>query len=188
MATIRILIATAVFPFLISACSSDHSLSEHEKKMQAIDSVNAAFGAGAITFQIASDTLLNAWNDISNSCSLLIIQSSQKKTLKDLMNNPVLIKQYFSSVGKSDDILQVDKYIVMPGQGVTLHIDRSEGTKYVSIIAGYYPFPEKQHMLLFDIPIKVDEDGWWDKKWHVSLMPLVRKIYLGKESIKEIKL
>ncbi|HBH9906738.1 TPA: type VI secretion lipoprotein TssJ, partial [Escherichia coli] len=85
--------------------------------------------------------------------------------------------------GKADGILKVDKYIAMPGQEITLHIDRSEGAKYVGIIAGYYPFPGKQHMLLLDIPVDVVEDGWWTKSLHVSLSQLSEKISMGKESI-----
>ncbi|EEC7796050.1 type VI secretion lipoprotein TssJ, partial [Escherichia coli] len=61
--------------------------------------------------------------------------------------------------------------------------DRSEGAKYVGIIAGYYPFPGKQHMVLLDIPVNVIEDGWWNKSLHASLSPLFKKISMGKESI-----
>ncbi|EEW0635149.1 hypothetical protein EEQ68_24495 [Escherichia coli] len=114
----------------------------------------------------------------------MFLQASDKKSLQDLMNNQLLIKQFFSGVGKADGILKVDKYIAMPGQNITLHIDRSEGAKYVGVIAGYYPFPGKQHMMLLDIPVDVVEDGWWNKSLHTSLSPLFKKIFLGKESIK----
>ncbi|ELK1221650.1 type VI secretion lipoprotein TssJ, partial [Escherichia coli] len=90
----------------------------------------------------------------------------------------------FIGVGKADGILKIDKYIAMPGQDITLHLDRSEGAKYVGIIAGYYPFPGKQHMLLLDIPVDVTEQGWWKKSLHTSLSPLFKKISMGKESIK----
>lgn len=184
MSAMRRFIAVVVFPILISSCSGD--LYEQERKTQAINNVTPSFSAGAITLHVSSDPQLNAWDDISNSCSLLILQSPEKKTLQELMNNPVLIKQFFSSVGKADGILKVDKYTAMPGQELSLHIDRSEGTKYVGIIAGYYPFPGKQHMSLLEIPVEITEDGWWNKTWHASLTHLVKKIYLGKESIKVI--
>lgn len=99
------------------------------------------------------------------------------------MNNPVLIKQFFSGSGKADGILKVDKYIAMPGQDITLHIDRNEGAKYVGVIAGYYPFPGKQHMLLLDIPVDVVEEGWWNKSLHALLSPLSANILMGKETI-----
>ncbi|EEW0912170.1 TPA: type VI secretion lipoprotein TssJ [Escherichia coli] len=174
-----LLIAIAL-PFFISSCSDKYS---EQDKMQVINNVDTPFGAGLITFQISPDTQLNSLNDISNSCTLLFLQASGKKTLQDLMNNPVLIKQFFSGAGKIDGILKVDKYVAMPGQETTLHIDRSEGAKYVGIIAGYYPFPGKQHMVLLDIPVNVIEDGWWNKSLHASLSPLFKKISMGKESI-----
>ena len=153
----ELLLITMVLPFFITACSDKYS---EQDKIQAINNVDTPFGAGMLTFQISPDTQLNSLNEISNSCALLFLQSSGKKTLQDLMNNPALIKQFFSGSGKADGILKVDKYIAMPGQEITLHIDRSEGAKYVGVIAGYYPFPGKQHMLLLDIPVDVVEEGW----------------------------
>ncbi|WP_208463989.1 type VI secretion lipoprotein TssJ [Escherichia coli] len=164
----------------ITACSDKYS---EQDKMQAIINVDAPFGAGLLTFQISPDTQLNSLNEISNSCALLFLQASAKKTLQDLMNNPVLIRQFFNGSGKVDGILKVDKYIAMPGQDITLHIDRSEGAKYIGVIAGYYPFPGKQHMLLLDIPVDVVEEGWWNKSLYASLLPLFKHISMGKESI-----
>ncbi len=103
-----LLIAIAL-PF-ISSCSDKYS---EQEKMQVINNVDTPFGAGLITFQISPDTQLNSLNDISNSCTLLFLQASGKKTLQDLMNNPVLIKQFFSGAGKIDGILKVDKYVAM---------------------------------------------------------------------------
>ncbi|MDA6518817.1 type VI secretion protein, partial [Escherichia coli] len=102
-----------------------------QDRVQAINNADAPFGAGLLTFQISSDTQLNSLNEISNSCALLFLQASHKNTLQDIMNNPVLIKQFFIGTGKVDGILKVDKYVAMPGQEITLHIDRNEGTKYV---------------------------------------------------------
>ncbi|MXE06284.1 type VI secretion lipoprotein TssJ [Escherichia coli] len=178
--TMKYMLLIAMF-FFITSCSPKFS---EQDIIQAVNNVDAPFGAGLLTFQISSDTSLNSLNNISNSCALLFLQASDKKSLQDLMNNPLLIKQFFSGVGKADGILKVDKYIAMPGQNITLHIDRSEGAKYVGVIAGYYPFPGKQHMMLLDIPVDVVEDGWWNKSLHTSLSPLFKKIFLGKESIK----
>ena len=185
MTMISRLIPGIIFPFLISSCSTE--LFELEKRRLAVDNVTASFDAGAITLRISPDAQLNVWDDISNSCSLLLFQSADKKTLQDLMSNPIIIKQFFSGMGKADGILKVDKYTVMPGQELTLHVDRSEGAKYVSIIAGYYPYPGKQHMLLFDIPVEITEEGLWNKTLNASLAPLVKEIYLGKESIRSIQ-
>ncbi|HCT9357206.1 TPA: type VI secretion lipoprotein TssJ, partial [Escherichia coli] len=129
----KLLLITMVLPFFITACSDKYS---EQDKIQAINNVDTPFGAGMLIFQISPDTQLNSLNEISNSCALLFLQSSGKKTLQDLMNNPALIKQFFSGSGKADGILKVDKYIAMPGQEITLHIDRSEGAKYVGVIAG----------------------------------------------------
>ena len=113
----ELLLITIVVPFFITACSDKYS---EQDKIQAIKNVDTPFGAGMLTFQISSDTQLNSLNEISNSCAILFLQASGKKILQDLMNNPVLIKQFFSGSGKADGILKVDKYIAMPGQDLSL--------------------------------------------------------------------
>ncbi len=65
------------------------------------------------------------------------------------MNNPALIKQFFSGSGKADGILKVDKYIAMPGQEITLHIDRSEGAKYVGGYCRILSVPRKTTYVAF---------------------------------------
>ncbi|EFH8713335.1 type VI secretion protein, partial [Escherichia coli] len=59
----RCLLLIAIF---ITACSDKYS---EQDKIQAINNVDAPFAAGALTFQISSDTDLNSLNGISNSCS-----------------------------------------------------------------------------------------------------------------------
>lgn len=103
------------------------------------------------------------------------------------MDNPAMIKQLFHGAGSHDGILKIDRYVAMPGQSATLHIDRSENTKYLGIIAGYYPFPTKQHMLLLDIPVEVTKKGWWRGKWTAALATLDAKIILGQEAIRQVQ-
>lgn len=54
--------------FFITSCSPKFS---EQDIIQAINNVDAPFGAGLLTFQISSDTSLNSLNNISNSCTLL---------------------------------------------------------------------------------------------------------------------
>ncbi|MBE0719154.1 type VI secretion protein, partial [Escherichia coli] len=60
---------------------------------------------------------------IANSSVMLILQANEKGILENVMNNPVIIKQMFDGAGSFDGILKIDRYVAMPGQNTTLHID-----------------------------------------------------------------
>ncbi len=170
--------------FSITSCSTNAKNNPDREK--AISEVKSVFSPAAITLQVTADSGLNAWNDISNSCTLLIIQSADKQSLQNIMSDVSLIKRLYNNGGTSEGILKLDKYTAMPGLKSTIHIDRSERTRYVGVIAGYFPFPGSQHMLTFDIPVKVSAEGWFNKTWSASLAPLNKNIFLGKDSVKSI--
>lgn len=170
---------------LLSGCTADPAAFSSEK--QAIDQVAAPFSQGTITLEIQTDPDLNALHGIANSCTLLIIQAQKTSTLNKLLSSPFALKNLFSAAGAQDDILKVDRYPAMPGQSTTLHIDRGENTRYIAIVAGYYPFPQKQHMALVAIPVESESSGWWHKTWSAQLLPLSLKLRLGSNSISQFE-
>ncbi|ARD60472.1 type VI secretion system-associated lipoprotein [Kosakonia radicincitans DSM 16656] len=166
---------------LLSGCAEENTAPA--TKQQAIDQVAAPFAQGAITLAIQTDPDLNAVHGIANSCTLLVIQAQQANTLSKLLSNPFALKNLFSAAGAQDEILKVDRYAAMPGQHTTLHIDRSENTRYLAVVAGYYPFPQKQHMALIRIPVATESSGWWTPRWLAQLAPLTLTLHLGSNSM-----
>lgn len=168
---------------LLAGCAA--SPSAITTPAQAIAQVKAPFAEGAITLNVRTDPDLNALQGIANSCTLLVVQAEQSSTLNKLLSTPVALKSLFSAAGAQDDILKVDRYAAMPGQSTTLHIDRSEKTRYIAIVAGYYPFPQKQHMVLVAIPVTTTSQGWWNPTWLAALSPLSLTLHLGSNSISD---
>lgn len=166
---------------LLNGCAPDPTTAISQS--QAAAQVATPFAQGAITLDIQSDPDLNTLHNIANSCTLLVIQSKKTSTLNKLLDNPPKLKQLFNDAGAEDDILKVDRYSAMPGQRTTLHIDRSENTRYVAIVAGYYPFPQRQHMIIVAVPMTSESHGWWNKTWLAQLIPLSLKIRLSRNSI-----
>lgn len=166
---------------LLSSCAADpESVTTPEK---AIAQVIAPFAEGAITLTVQTSPYLNALDGIANSCTLLIIQAQHISTLKKLLTSRSGLKSLFSAAGARDDILKVDRYSAMPGQSITLHIDRNENTRFVAIVAGFYPFPQKQHMVLVAVPITTESQGWWHPIWEAKLSPMHLSLQLGTNSI-----
>jgi type VI secretion system VasD/TssJ family lipoprotein len=170
---------------LLSGCMSDSAITA--TKEQAMKQAPAPFAQGAISLDIQTDPDLNAWHDVANSCTVLLVQAQKSSTLDKLLSNPFALKGLFSAAGAQDDILKVDRYAAMPGQRTTLHIDRSENTRYIAIVAGYYPFPKKQHMAVVAIPVNRESHGWWNPVWQAHLAPLSLQLRLGREAITQIQ-
>jgi type VI secretion system VasD/TssJ family lipoprotein len=171
---------------LLSGCSGDQANNKVSDEQQAVDQVTAPFAQGAITLNITAEPGLNSWNEIANSCTVLVIQAQKASSLNKILSNPAQLKILFSGAGAEDDVLKVDRYAAMPGQRTTLHIDRSENTRNVAIVAGYYPFPKKQHMAMVSIPVTLNSTGWWAKTWTATLSPLTLDITLGSQSITQL--
>lgn len=152
-------------------------------KQQAINQVPTPFSQGSIALIIRANPDLNSWNEIANSCTVLVIQAHKAISLNKVLSDPAQLKSLFHGAGAEDDILKVDRYAVMPGQVTTLHIDRSENALQVAIVAGYYPFPQKQHMAIVNIPIILTSNGWWTKRWSAKLSPLTIDVTLGAQGI-----
>jgi len=180
-ATLLLLITS----ILLSGCSGDQP-NKASAEQQAISQVAAPFAQGAIALNITAEPGLNSWNEIANSCTVLVIQAQTTSAINKILSNPAQLKNLFNGAGAEEDILKVDRYPAMPGQQTTLHIDRSENARQVAIVAGYYPFPKKQHMALVSIPVTATSTGWWTKKWSAQLSPLILNVTLGSQSITKL--
>ena len=159
------------------------STGNQQAQQQAIDTMSTPFAGGAITLQLRAEPGLNTFNDLPNSCTVLLVQAANNSALDKVLNNPVTVKSLFAGAGGEGDVLQVDRYVMMPGQSNTLHIDRAINTRSIALVAGYYPFPAKQHMFRMDIPVETKRYGWFSSEWQASLMPVTLTVVLGKVGI-----
>lgn len=170
-----------LFSTLLFGCSLK-TVGEATEQL-AITRVNAPFAPGSITVAVQGDPDLNSLKGIANSCTILIIQSQEVDTLRTVLSDQIALKSLFNGNGTQNDILKVDYYAAMPGQNTTLHIDRSENARFFAIIAGYYPFPKRQHMVLAKIPVETTRFGLLIHHWKAELMPIKLKLRLGGSSI-----
>ncbi|MGB7801758.1 type VI secretion lipoprotein TssJ [Buttiauxella sp.] len=164
---------------LLAGCTSDNP----QGREQAISDVAAPAANGAITLQLRAEPGLNSLNDMPNSCTVLLLQTKEKPALDKILGNPATIKSLFAGAGSEGDVLQVDRYVMMPGQTNTVHIDRAQNTRHVALVAGYYPFPVKKHMVSAAIPVATESTGWWEPVWQAQLEPVTLSVTLGSESI-----
>lgn len=165
----------------VTGCNSSYST--EQQRQTAIEQASATFASDAINIDMIADPQLNAFNRVPNSCTVLIIQAERRDQLESLLNNPALLRNLFARAGGSENILKLDSYVMMPGQRVTLHLDRVEQARYVALIAGYYPLPNERHTRIFSIPLELSSQGWWNKRWQAHFIPINIEITLGEATI-----
>ncbi|WP_336844944.1 type VI secretion lipoprotein TssJ [Providencia rettgeri] len=170
---------------ILCGCTDKNIL--YINKQQAIENVATPFSQGAIKLILHTTPDLNSFKGIANSCVLLIIQAQKLDSLNMALSDPFELKALFSAAGSQNNILKIDQYAAMPGQDITLHIDRSESARYFAVVGGYYPFPQKQHMIIVEIPVITEGSGWWNDYWIAKLATVTLNLSLGKNSINQIK-
>lgn len=165
---------------VMSGCSSP---SKNEQRQQAIDVARAIYASNAIRLTLTAEPQMNAFNNMANSSTIIIAQASNREQLDKMMANPALLRNLFSGTGVAEGVLQLDSYVMMPGQSVSLHIDRAEQARYVSIIAGYYPAPDMAHTRIYPLPLSLTTEGWWHKRWLAKYIPIRVALTLGRQTI-----
>lgn len=170
-----------IFPLVLLLLTGCADNSSQEKK--AIAKVKAPYAANAIILEITAVPQLNIWYDMPNSCTVLVIQSVSQPAMKKILNNPAQVKSLFNGAGAGDEILQVDRYTVMPGQRNKLHIDRVENSRVVAMVAGYFPFPGRKHMAMFTVPVELSRHGWINPQWQANLVSFQASIVLGSSAL-----
>lgn len=159
------------------------SIEVDKERLLAMSDVKTPFAAGGVLVNLRAEPDLNSVNDMPNSCTVLIIQMQDPAALEQLLNNPVALRAQFSSGVPAENVLKTDRYVMMPGQSTTLHIDRAYGTRQVAFIAGYYPSPGKQHVLSIPVPVETWNAGWIFSNWQSGLGTLKLSVVLGKAGI-----
>lgn len=169
-----------VLALVITGCSSP---SINEERQRAIETARAIYASNAIRLRIAAEPQVNAFNNMANSCTVIIVQAQNREWLDKLMANPVLLRNLFSGAGAAEGLLQLDSYVMMPGQTVSLHIDRAQQARYVAVIAGYYPAPDNTDTRIYPLPLSLSQEGWLHTHWRAKYIPMCVTLTLGRQTI-----
>lgn len=170
-----------VFLFGVAGCADKND------QGKGLTYINAPYAPGAISINIQSTPGLNSWRNVANSCTTLVIQSERIDLLNEVLSDPIRLEKIFQGMGTDEAILKTDRYVALPGQQTTLHIDRSADTRVVAIVAGYYPFPQSHHIRTVTIPWEISYGGWFRKKPFAELTQLDLNMILGEQSIIKFK-
>lgn len=178
---IHLTLLIALFLPFLASCSIDSG-----KRQLALESIATHYAEGAVNIELTAEPGLNSWKEMANSVQVLVIQGSNKSQLDDVLKNKSELHALFNGASASDKVLKVDRYMLMPGQQHTLHIDRAETARQVAVVAGYYPFPGEGHIARFAVPELAEKKHWWSSEWQAQLALLQVSLTLGKSRITRI--
>jgi type VI secretion system VasD/TssJ family lipoprotein len=159
-----------IFPFIafLSSCSSSPKI---------IQPPEWEYERNAIQLHLTSDPRLNLYQKRAHSLILCVYHLKDLNGFNQLADEKDGLSKLLECSRFDPSVTYSKRLIVQPNQEVKESLDRTEGAKYVGIIAGYYSLRKDNTVRTFQIPVSLFNNP---KKLKIDL-------YLGPQEIREIK-
>lgn len=158
-----------VVVFAFSAVSCTLPLSNPQSKWE--------YEKSAIDLCIQSDPRLNLLQEKSHSLLVCIYHLRDLNGFNQLLDEKGGLPKLLECGRFDQGVTYAKRIVVQPNQGTTETMDRTEGAKYVGIVAGYYDLQKENAARSFQIPLSFFQNP---KKLSLNLQ-------LGPQGIKEIR-
>ncbi|MGA7827830.1 MAG: type VI secretion system lipoprotein TssJ [Geobacteraceae bacterium] len=131
----------------------------------------------AIDLCIQSDPHLNLLQEKAHTLMLCIYHLKDLNGFSQLMDEKDGLQKLLECRRFDPGVTYAKSIVIQPNQTTKETMDRSEGAKYVGIVAGYYELEKTNSVRSFEIPLSFFKNP---KKLSIDLA-------LGAKGIKEIK-
>jgi type VI secretion system VasD/TssJ family lipoprotein len=131
----------------------------------------------AIDLCIQSDPHLNLLQEKSHSLMVCVYHLRDLNGFNQLMDEKGGLSKLLECERFDPGVTYAKRIVVQPNQATKESMDRSEGAKYVGIVAGYYDLEKDNAVRTFQIPLSFFKNP---KSLSIDLA-------LGAKGIKEIK-
>nr|WP_321400664.1 type VI secretion system lipoprotein TssJ [uncultured Desulfobacter sp.] len=141
----------------------------------------------AVKIQVVADPMLNQDNKKAHTLYTCFYQLKDPNGFNQLCSDQsglyklLACKVFDSSVASSKHL------IVNPGETTTIVMNRAESAKYLALVAGYYTLEKDRITRLVEIPVVIEEKGFFSKERKKMPAPLDLTIYLGPEQIDKVE-
>ena len=131
----------------------------------------------AIHISLRSDPQLNLYKGNPHTLVLCVHQLSDPNVFNQLVDDEEGLSKLLECSRFDQGVMGSKRLVIRPGKELTRILDRSESTKYVGFVAGYFNLQKEHVVRLAQIPLS------FTKK------PKILKIdmYLGPQEISEFK-
>ncbi|RJR17429.1 MAG: type VI secretion system lipoprotein TssJ [Nitrospiraceae bacterium] len=132
---------------------------------------------GAINLRLKSGPDVNLYDGKAHTLLLCVYQLRDPNAFNQLFDEEDGISKLLECSRFDPSVMSSKRIVVQPNEDSTKTLDRSEGTKYVGIVAGYFQMEKKNITRLMQVPLGMLTGS--PKKMDIGL-------YLGPKEIQEI--
>lgn len=113
----------------------------------------------AIEVHIKADPQLNLYDGLPHTLLLCVYQLREPNAFNQLSDQPGGIYTLLECAPFDPSVTAAKRLIVHPDQDVKYLLDRAEGTRFLSIVAGYYGLQKGNILRFYDIPVIEERQG-----------------------------
>ena len=142
-----------------------------------------AYEEGAIKIHVKADPQLNTSDGQPHSLMLCAYQLKDPNALNHLAGDQDGLYKLLECKLFDAGTVGSERLIIQPGQDTVFNLNRAEGAKYVSVVAGYYGIQKERIMRLYEIPVIIEKKGLIKKSKNKKLDTLEIELTLGPQQI-----
>jgi type VI secretion system VasD/TssJ family lipoprotein len=140
----------------------------------------------AIKLHIKADPKLNLEEGTPHTLYICVYQLKDPNAFNQLAGDDDGIYKLLECALFDSAVATSKKLIVHPGQDMNVVLDRADGAKYLSVVAGYFTLQKDRMIRLFNIPVVVEEKGFFKRKKIQKPGRLDIELILGPQQIETV--
>ncbi len=128
-----------------------------------------------------ADQMLNEFNGSSHALQMVIYQFDNINKFNELAQYKEGLITLLKAQNFDPSVQAVKKVFIDPGQATRLVLDRTEKSRWIGIVAGYFNLTPGKATVFFEIPHKVEKQGMIFFKKEVAVIEDIKINLLLKE-------
>jgi len=141
----------------------------------------------AIKLQVVADPMLNSDDGKAHTLHVCVYQLKDPNGFNQLSGDQSGLYKLLDCKLFDQGVAASKRLIVHPGENTTLVLDRAENAKYLAVVAGYYDIVKERITKLIEIPVIIEEKGFFSKERKQKPGFLNVKLSLGPQQIDKIE-
>ncbi len=137
----------------------------------------------AIHLHLKADSQLNLYDGTSHTLLVCVYQLKDPNAFNQLTEDNDGLHKLLECGRFDPSVASSKRFIIYPGQDLTLDMDRAEGARYVAVVGGYYRLQKYGMVRIYDVPWAVEEKGFIRRTKISRPAPLNIDLVLGSQQL-----
>ncbi len=141
----------------------------------------ADYASKAIRLHFDSSYSLNLYDGQAHALVMCVYQLTDPEVFEDKLQEPMGPNRLLACDQFDPSVTARKRVIVQPGTKTSVVLNRSQGTRYLGLIAGYYQRQGNDFYMVTPIPVVIKRVGLFKKKAFLGILEM--DIQLGPSGI-----